>query len=75
MTWVTEFCTRALLIEEGRVVMDGAPEEVVRTHREHSLARRAARRERIELMRRGEIAIEPGALPPPEGQTRKSKRR
>lgn len=59
MTWVTEFCTRALLIEDGRIVMDGAPEEVVRTHREHSQARRAARREQIELMRRGEIAIAP----------------
>ncbi len=58
MTWVTEFCTRALLIEDGRIVVDGAPDEVVRTHREHSQARRAARREQIELMRRGEIAID-----------------
>ena len=38
MTWVTEFCTRAILIEDGRVTMDGAPEEVVRTHKEHSAA-------------------------------------
>jgi ABC-type polysaccharide/polyol phosphate transport system ATPase subunit len=74
MTWVTEFCTRALLIEDGRVVMDGAPDEVVRTHREHSLARRAARRERIELMRRGEIAIEPGSLPPREEPPRRRRR-
>ena len=36
MTWVTEFCTRAILIEDGRVTLDGSPEEVVRTHREHS---------------------------------------
>jgi len=57
MTWVTEFCTRAILIEDGRVTMDGSPEEVVQTHREHSNARRAARREQIERMRRGEIAI------------------
>ena len=74
MTWVTEFCTRALLIEEGRVVMDGAPDEVVRTHREHSQARRAARRERIELMRRGEIAIDPTSLPPREEPPRRRKR-
>jgi homopolymeric O-antigen transport system ATP-binding protein len=58
MTWVTEFCTRAILIEDGRVAMDGAPEDVVRAHKEHSAARRAARREAIERMRRGEIAIE-----------------
>jgi ABC-2 type transport system ATP-binding protein len=74
MTWVTEFCTRALLIEDGRVVMDGAPDEVVRTHREHSQARRAARRERIELMRRGEIAIDPKSLPPREEAPRRRRR-
>ena len=74
MTWVTEFCTRALLIEDGRVVMDGAPDEVVRTHREHSQARRAARRERIELMRRGEIAIDPKTLPAREEAPRRRRR-
>jgi ABC-2 type transport system ATP-binding protein len=57
MTWVTEFCTRAILIEDGRVTLDGNPEDVVQTHREHSAQRRAARREQIERMRRGEIAI------------------
>lgn len=62
MTWVTEFCTRALLIEDGRVALDGAPEEVVRVHREHSQARRAARREAIDRMRRGEIAIDAADL-------------
>ena len=72
MTWVTEFCTRAMLIEDGRVAMDGAPEDVVRTHQEHSAARRAARREAIERMRRGEIAIDPASPPP---RRRPSKRR
>lgn len=62
MTWVTEFCTRALLIEDGRVALDGAPEDVVRVHREHSQARRAARREAIDRMRRGEIAIDAADL-------------
>ncbi len=67
MTWVTEFCTRAILIEDGRVTMDGAPEDVVRTHREHSAARRAARREAIERMRRGEIPIDTAATRRLEG--------
>ncbi len=62
MTWVTEFCTRAILIEGGRVTMDGSPEDVVRAHREHSQERRAARRQQIERMRRGEIAIDPAEL-------------
>jgi ABC-type polysaccharide/polyol phosphate transport system ATPase subunit len=75
MTWVTEFCTRALLIEEGRITMDGAPHEVVETHRQHSLARRAARREQIELMRRGEIAIDPRVIQRTEAAPRRGKRR
>jgi ABC-type polysaccharide/polyol phosphate transport system ATPase subunit len=74
MTWVTEFCTRALLIEDGRIVLDGAPDEVVRTHREHSQARRAARREQIELMRRGEIAIDPAGVKRLEEPPRRRRR-
>ncbi len=75
MTWVTEFCTRALLIEDGRIVLDGPPDEVVRTHKEHSAARRAARREQIELMRRGEIAIDPGEIRRMEEPARRGRRR
>jgi len=42
MSWVTEFCNRALLLEKGHVVADGDPEEVVVMHREHSSAAKAA---------------------------------
>ncbi|HXG40148.1 MAG TPA: ABC transporter ATP-binding protein, partial [Candidatus Limnocylindrales bacterium] len=42
MSWVTEFCNRALLLEHGRVVAEGDPAEVVAIHQEHSAARRAA---------------------------------
>lgn len=43
MKWVTEFCNRALLIEEGRVVAEGEPEEVVAVHEEHSARAKAAK--------------------------------
>jgi len=36
MNWVTEFCNRALLIEQGRVVAEGDPGDVVAIHQEHS---------------------------------------
>jgi len=36
MNWVTEFCNRAILIEQGRVVAAGAPADVVSIHEEHS---------------------------------------
>jgi ABC-type polysaccharide/polyol phosphate transport system ATPase subunit len=43
MSWVTEYCNRALLLEEGRIVIEGAPAEVVAIHQEHSEQRRAER--------------------------------
>jgi ABC-type polysaccharide/polyol phosphate transport system ATPase subunit len=36
MTWVKEYCNRALLIETGHVVFEGDPGEVVALHREHT---------------------------------------
>jgi ABC-type polysaccharide/polyol phosphate transport system ATPase subunit len=43
MTWVTEYCNRALLLEHGHVVVEGAPAEVVAVHQEHSDRERAER--------------------------------
>jgi ABC-2 type transport system ATP-binding protein len=42
MTWVQEYCNRAILIENGHVVADGSPADVVAIHQEHSAKRRAA---------------------------------
>jgi ABC-2 type transport system ATP-binding protein len=36
MNWVTEFCNRAILLEQGHIVAEGGPEEIVAIHREHS---------------------------------------
>jgi len=41
MNWVTEYCNRAMLIEKGEVILEGAPAEVVAMHQERS-AKRAA---------------------------------
>ena len=41
MTWVTEFCNRAMLLEKGHVVAEGAPEDIVALHTEHSLRSQA----------------------------------
>ena len=47
MAWVEEYCNRAILLEKGRVVIEGNPAEVVRTHIEHSAARKAERAARL----------------------------
>ena len=41
MNWVQEFCNRAMLLEQGRIVAEGQPEEVVKIHVEHSREARA----------------------------------
>jgi ABC-type polysaccharide/polyol phosphate transport system ATPase subunit len=41
MTWVTEYCNRALLIERGHVVVEGNPADVVQVHQDHTAAERA----------------------------------
>ena len=43
MNWVSEYATRALLIEHGQLIADGRPEEVVALHRQHTEEERARR--------------------------------
>jgi ABC-type multidrug transport system ATPase subunit len=33
---VKEYCNRALLLENGHVVVEGSPDEVVAVHRQHT---------------------------------------
>lgn len=41
MSWVTEYCNRAVLIERGKLVMEGEPAEVVELHHVHTEEARA----------------------------------
>lgn len=54
MNWVTEFCNRAILLEQGRIVAEGDPAEVVQVHQEHS-ARTTAEREATVAKAREEL--------------------
>jgi ABC-type polysaccharide/polyol phosphate transport system ATPase subunit len=57
MNWVTEFCTRAILLENGTIAAEGDPAEVVAIHLEHAAERKAERTARIAAMARGEIPV------------------
>jgi len=46
MQWVTEYCSRAMLIEKGRIELMGPPEEVVEVHRERMAERKAQAKEK-----------------------------
>lgn len=47
MVWVQEYCNRAILLEQGRVIVEGDPAEVVATHIERSARRKAERAARL----------------------------
>lgn len=51
MTWVREYCNRAILLERGRVIVEGEPDEVVAVHR--SRTEEAKRRSAEEAKARG----------------------
>ena len=55
MNWVSEYCNRALLIENGHITHQGSPAEVVEVHKEHTAQRRAEAQEQgvLRLRTRG----------------------
>jgi ABC-type polysaccharide/polyol phosphate transport system ATPase subunit len=59
MEWVREYCNRALLLEQGRVIQEGVPDEVVRLHLERTAE--AAARRKAEALAAG---LDPNALGP-----------
>jgi ABC-type polysaccharide/polyol phosphate transport system ATPase subunit len=63
MAWVTEFCNRALLLDQGHVILEGPPAEVVALHEERSEQARIDRE--AELARR--VAAVEGTQPKPAG--------
>jgi ABC-type polysaccharide/polyol phosphate transport system ATPase subunit len=61
MNWVTEFCNRAILLENGRIIAEGAPNDVVAIHREHSERSKAERKAALDrAMQEGGVS----SLPP-----------
>jgi ABC-type polysaccharide/polyol phosphate transport system ATPase subunit len=47
MDWVREYCNRALLLEKGRVILEGNPEEVTALHLERQAEAAERRQEEI----------------------------
>jgi ABC-type polysaccharide/polyol phosphate transport system ATPase subunit len=58
MDWVREYCNRAMLIEKGKVVTQGSPDEVTKLHLART--REAVARRKEELQAKGlDLAIRP----------------
>jgi ABC-type polysaccharide/polyol phosphate transport system ATPase subunit len=65
MEWVKEYCNRAILLEKGRLAMEGEPAEVVAMHLEHAAEAAAARA----------AAARAGGLDPRVQEDRRDRRR
>jgi ABC-type polysaccharide/polyol phosphate transport system ATPase subunit len=59
MEWVREYCNRAILLEKGRVVIEGDPSEVVEVHLRRT-AEAAAARQEAALAKGLDPALAPG---------------
>lgn len=55
LSWVTEFCTRAILLDKGRIVADGDPLTVTEMHEQSSEVRRKERRRAKRQMKEGAL--------------------
>jgi ABC-2 type transport system ATP-binding protein len=53
MSWITAFCTRAILLDHGRIVAEGDPDEIAELHEESAGARRKAERKKKQAIKRG----------------------
>jgi ABC-type polysaccharide/polyol phosphate transport system ATPase subunit len=64
MNWVTEYCNRAILLEKGRIVLEGDPAEVVALHQQHMARLKAEKAAELERLTAGAAAA---AAPPRAG--------
>ena len=57
MSWITAFCTRAILLDQGQIVADGNPEEIVEMHEKGADKRKQAKRKAKQLMKHGKLEM------------------
>lgn len=57
MSWVTAFCTRAILLDKGNIVAMGDPEEIADMHEADADKRRIQKRKAKQLMKHGVVDI------------------
>ncbi len=57
MSWITAFCTRAILLDKGRIVAEGDPDEIAEMHEEDSAKRRERKRDALRAMARGKADL------------------
>ncbi len=55
MSWITAFCTRAILMDKGQIVADGDPEEIADMHENDAEKRKKQKRKTKFLLKHGKV--------------------
>jgi ABC-type polysaccharide/polyol phosphate transport system ATPase subunit len=57
MSWITAFCTRAVLLDKGKIVAEGDPDEIADLHEEDAERRKRQKRKAKQLIKHGKVDI------------------
>ncbi len=57
MSWITAFCTRAILLDKGQIVAEGDPEEIADMHEHDSEKRQKQKRKAKQLIKHGKVDV------------------
>ena len=57
MSWITAFCTRAILMDKGQIVAEGDPEEIADRHENNAEKRQKQKRKAKQLLKHGKLDI------------------
>ena len=57
MSWITAFCTRAILLDKGHIVAEGDPEEIADMHEDDAERRTKQKRKAKQLIKHGKVDL------------------
>ena len=57
MSWITAFCTRAILLDKGHIVAQGSPDEIADMHEDDAERRMKQKRKAKQLVKHGKVDL------------------
>jgi ABC-type polysaccharide/polyol phosphate transport system ATPase subunit len=57
MSWITAFCTRAILLDKGQIVAEGDPDEIADMHEDDAERRMRQKRKAKQLIKHGKVDL------------------
>ena len=57
MSWITAFCNRAILMDKGKIIADGDPEEIADMHEQDAAKRSKQKRKAKQLLKHGKVEL------------------